>query len=337
MRRTNYLQVIVVCMTLIAGQIVHGETWAERLGFPSEKRVLILHAHQMGLCRATNAAAEQLAESDLVFSSSVLAPSPWFANYANSRPGDVGLSLTLNSEWPDYRWQPVAPDNLVPSLLNSEGYLWKSSVQTMVSASAAEVEQELRHQILKARMAGLKPSHFTTHLGTLYTRLDLTEVYFKLAREYWIPAVVVELTPEHISRFQEKGFPLPPELMQLVAEYPLPKIDDLRFVSVADNYDQKKNEFVELIAGLKPGLTQISFAPAVQSEELQHIANDWQQRVWESKLLQDSDVRDKLANEEIVLTTWQEVMRRFAGQMPHLELNSAEADSLSKESHRRDQ
>lgn len=332
MRRIEYLSVVAVFLVMLAGEISLAETWAERLGFPPDKKVIILHAHQMGLCRATNAAAEQLAETDLTFSSSALAPSPWFANYAKSKPGDVGLSLTLNSEWPDFRWHPVAPDHLVPSLIDSEGYFWKSAVQTMVNSSASEVEQELRHQIVKARMAGLQPSHFTTHLGTLYTRLDLTEVYFKLAREYWIPAVVVELTPAHVKRFEEQGFPLPPELMQLVADYPLPKLDDLQFVGFATNYEQKKKDFIALIGELKPGLTQVALSPAAEADEIKHIVDDWKQRVWEYKLLQDRDVRNVLGSDDVVLTTWQDVLHRFAGRDSLIERANSEIESGSKES-----
>jgi len=293
------------------------DTWAERLGFPAEKTVIILHAHEMGISHATNAAAEKLHRVDSKQSSSVIVPGPWFLDFAawsRKHPtADVGLALTLNSELAEHRWQPVSPRSLVPSLVDREGYFWPSTTQTMVNASADEVEQELQHQIERALRAGLQPTHFTTHLGTLFMRLDLTEVYLRLARQYWIPAVVIELTPEHVERFQRLGYPIPEELIGLLAEYPLPKVDDLQFIKPADSYQQLRSSFIELIHGLPPGLTQIAFHPALDSAELKRVTPDWQQRVWTLQLMQDPEIRSLLTGDKIILTNWREVMQRFTG------------------------
>jgi len=326
MKRFNLKQwFVLLAMLICAGstQSVRAETWAERLGYPAGKKVLILHAHEMGLCRATNAAAEELAAGELTHSTSALAPCPWFADYAKTASGgqnaDVGLALVLNSEWTNYRWQPLTSDNLVPSLIDSEGNLWPTAVQTMVNADAAQVEQELQVQIMRAQLAGLQPTHLTTHLGTLFMRLDLAEIYLRIAREHWIPAVIVELTPEHVERFQKMGFPLAPELIQLLDDYPLPKLDDLVFMPSGDTYAAKKQAFIELIRGLPPGLTQVAFHPAVESDELKRIDAGWQERVWEAQLFQDQEVRALLESDDVMLTNWREVMRRFMGEGPAVE------------------
>jgi hypothetical protein len=308
---------LAVLIGACAAQSASAETWAERLGFPSGKKVLILHAHEIGLCRATNAAAEALAASELTHSTSALPTAPWFADYAKTasdgQTADVGLALTVNSEWPNYRWQPLTSDNLVSTLVDRDGYLWPTAVQTMVNADAAEVEQELQVQVLRAQLAGLQPTHFTTHLGTLFTRLDLAEIYLRLAREHWIPAVVVELTPAHFERFQNMGFPIPAELVQLIADYPLPKVDDLMFTPGGESYAAKKQAFVDLIKGLPPGLVQVALQPAVESDDLKHIDPNWQQRVWELQLLQDEEVLALLQSDDVILTNWREIMRRFTG------------------------
>jgi len=293
------------------------DTWAERLGFPAEKTVLILHAHEMGMSHATNAAAEKLHTSESKHSSSVTIPGPWFLDFAawsREHPdADVGLSLTINSELANHRWQPVSPHSHVTSLVDSEGYFWPSTTQTMVNASVAQVEQELHSQIQRALRAGLKPTHLTTHMGTLFMRLDFTEVYLRLARQYWIPAVVIELTPEHVERFQRLGYPIPEELIGLLESYPLPKVDDLQFVRPAESYEALRSSFVELIQGLPPGLIQVSFHPAIESDELKRVTPDWQQRVWAMQLMQDPEILSLLSSDKVVLTNWREVMERYTG------------------------
>ena len=192
--------VILACITASA----RAETWAERLGYPADSKVLVLHANELGLCFETNAAGTKLLEEGIVKSGAAMVPAPWFgdlAEWCQAHPdADVGLELTLNSELRNYRWQPVA-NGLVPSLVDSNGFLWRTPVQTMVNGTADEVEIELRAQINRAKMAGFHPSHLTTHLGTLVTRPDLMEVYLRIARQEWIPAMIVELTPEQSRAF----------------------------------------------------------------------------------------------------------------------------------------
>ena len=273
-----------VCSTLAFGTpLANAETWAERLGFPAGSRVVVLHANELGMSYETNAAGTRLLKSGLVSSASAMAPAPWFgdlAEWAKANPNaDVGLELTLNSEFPTYRWQPVASDGLVPSLADPAGFLWRTPIQTMVNATPEDVERELRAQIQRAKEAGLQPSHFTTHLGTLVTRPDLIEVYLRIARQEWIPAMVVEL----------------------------------RFVADAESYEAKKQAFLKTLRELQPGITQIAFHPAVESDALKRITPDWQQRVWDAQLLADPDVKQALESSGIIITNWRELMKRFEG------------------------
>lgn len=124
------------------------ETWAERLGYPAGSRVLILHAGELGLSYETNAAVAQAVETGGVTSAAAMAPAPWFADaarWSKGRPDvDVGLELTLNSELPNYRWQPAASEAAVPSLVDAQGFLWRRPLQTASNAVAFEVEHELR-------------------------------------------------------------------------------------------------------------------------------------------------------------------------------------------------
>jgi predicted glycoside hydrolase/deacetylase ChbG (UPF0249 family) len=299
---------------------VRAETWAERLEYPSNAKVIILHAHELGLCHEANAAGVRLLGTGGLVSGAAMAPSPWFADFVEQTApmpqADLGLELTINSEWKNYRWRPVASDALVASLLDPDRFLWQSTTQTMVNGEANDVERELLAQIAYAKSLGLKPTHLTTHLGALVTRPDLIEVYLRVARQQWIPAMMVEVTPQQLERFRAAGYPIPDEIVALLADYPLPKVDDLQIIGPAESYPAKKSAFLKLLGEMPPGLVQVSLHPAVESDSLKRIAADWQQRVWELQLLADEDVRTALHSPGVVLTTWREIMDRFQGRQP---------------------
>ena len=148
-------------------------------------------------------------------------------------------------------------------------------------------------------------------MGTIFTRPDLMDVYLNLAEKYWIPAVVVELTPEHIERFEQEGFEFSEEMQHLMQRYPLPKLDDVQFIPDTDTYEGKRRAFSKIVQDLKPGMTQIMFAPALQSESLKAVTPRWQQLVWDAKLLSDPGAMKELKQAGVKLTNWREIMKRF--------------------------
>lgn len=311
------LRALLLLAALVSARIGHAEDWATRLGYPADTRVIILHAHDMGMCHEANTACAELLDGGAITSASAMAPCPWFAHAAeyaqkSETPRDVGLQLTLNAEWTQYRWGPVSGD-LSPSLADGDGFLWRRPLQVTVNASVADVEREIRWQLLTAERLGMRPTHLASHLGTLFSRPDLTAAYLKFAREHWIPAIVVELTPEMAERFASQGYPIPDGLARTLAEYPLPKVEDLRIVPRTETYDEKVEATLALLAALPKGLSQVAFAPAVDSPALRAITPAWEQFVWDRELWDDNRIREALAAPDVVLTNWVEVMERFGG------------------------
>src|SRR2546423_12893436 len=102
---TTILAAIGTETTLLPRALGQAEskTWAERLGWPAGKRVVIFHADDVGMCYEANQAVQQALTNGYYRSAACMVPCPWFnemAAWCVAHPQfDVGLHLTLTSEW----------------------------------------------------------------------------------------------------------------------------------------------------------------------------------------------------------------------------------------------
>lgn len=295
-------------------------TRAERLGWPPGTRVVILHADDVGMCYEANASAQRALTRGEYRSASCMVPCPWFgemAAWCAEHPDhDVGLHLTLTSEWRTYRWGPVAPPDRVKGLLDPLGYLHRDVAGVANAAAAGEVAAEIRAQLARARRLGMRPSHLDTHMGALYARPDYTREYLKLAAEEQVPAMAIEMTPRTIAKFRAQGYPLSDEMLKVIAGYPLPKLDDCHAVPSGATYEGKREALLALVRGLPPGLHEVIFHPSVETDGLKRITGSWPQRVWEDRLMADPLVREFWTDQGIILTDWKDVLARFKRHRP---------------------
>src|SRR5215208_5725507 len=182
---------LAVLMLLPLTDALGQQTIAERLGYPPDAKLLIVHADDLGMAHSVNAATIKAFESGLVSSGSIMAPCPWLseiAGYARANPqADLGLHLTLTSEWTSFRWGPVTPKDRVTSLLDKDGYFYLLETEAAVHANPKEVELEITSQIERARALGIQPTHLDSHMGTLYQNKALFEVFLRVARAQKLP------------------------------------------------------------------------------------------------------------------------------------------------------
>ena len=168
------------------------KTIAERLGYPADSRLLILHADDFGMAHSVNRAVMDALENKWVTSASILVPSPWFpevARWAQEHPeADLGVHLTLNSEWATYRWRPLTKP--AASLTDAQGYLPTDPSFVNSHATPNEAESEAEAQIDAALAAGIKVTHLDTHMQTFLRVPRLFKVYWKLGERYKIPVVM---------------------------------------------------------------------------------------------------------------------------------------------------
>lgn len=175
------------------------KTIAERLGYPRDAKLLIIHADDLAVAHSEDAASFDALDRNAVTSASIMIPCPWLtevANYAKAHPeGDLGLHLTLTSEWKTDRRGPVESRNAVPSLLDASGYLWPETGPAAQHIKTEEAEREIRAQIERAISIGIHPTHLDSHMGVLFARPDLFAIYVKVAHEYKLPFLAM-LTPD---------------------------------------------------------------------------------------------------------------------------------------------
>jgi predicted glycoside hydrolase/deacetylase ChbG (UPF0249 family) len=168
------------------------QTVQERLGYSKDTKLLIIHGDDLGVAHSENAATINALEKGSVSSASIMVPTPWFSEIAAygaaHSKADLGLHLTLTSEWKYYKWRTLSDET--PGLNNKQGFMFSDVDSVYASATISEVEKELRKQIEKANQSGIDVTHFDSHMGTLFGRPEYLKLYIQLGREYKVPVML---------------------------------------------------------------------------------------------------------------------------------------------------
>ncbi len=291
-------------------------TNAEKLGFAKGKKILLLHCDDAGMCEEANIAVQSYILKGDVLSAAVMMPCPnaeEIVEWARKHPtADIGVHLTLTSEWKKYRWTTITDPKKVPGLIDTEGKMWHEVPDVVMHATPKEVETEIHAQIDKMIQMGLKPSHIDTHMGTLYGSPDYAKVFFETAVKYNIPANAIDLSDKDVADYyRAAGYPINDEMIKYLEDYPLPKLDNFTSAPDGKSYENKKENFIKLVKTLKPGLTEIIFHPSILTENLKSITGSSQQRAWEAQMFSDPDIKQFFKDNDIEITTWTDIMKRF--------------------------
>lgn len=274
---------------------------------------VILHADDYGVSHSTNEAISEMLAADTISSASIMMPCPWAAEaaaFARANPKkDIGVHLTLTSEWKGMRWAPVAPADKVKGMLDPHGYMWPDVRSAAMNATPEEITIEMRAQIEKAKKMGVRFTHLDTHMGTVYARPDFFEAYWRLGAEYGVPVMLMKPgamtagqgTPEiqkHIlgqeERFRKEG------RFRLDSLMPDP-------VRGTKTIEERRERYLAALTKLEPGVHQLILHPAKMDTELTAMTGSAVARDQDYRIFHAPEMKGWWAEKGIELVGWQDV------------------------------
>jgi len=299
------LAAAVLFLALATGNArAQNKTVAERLGYSPAAKLLIIHADDLAVAHSVDDASFDALDKNAVTSASIMVPCAWLtevASYAKDHPdADLGLHLTLTSEWKTYRWGPIESKDKVPSLLDSAGYLWPESPTAASHIKPEEAEREIRAQIEHAIAAGIHPTHLDSHMGTLFNTPELFAVFAKVAHDYHLPFLALRL-PE-LSK-----------LLSLLSDKDV-VVDSFIIANPSVHAGEWENFYVSAVRDLKPGLTEMVVHLGHDDAELQAVTVDhpdygaaWRHRDYE--VMTSPKFKKALQENNVILVKWKDLKK----------------------------
>lgn len=285
------------------------KTLQEKLGYDKTAKLLIIHADDLGSSHSENAASFYAMENGSVNSGSIMVPCPWFeevADYSKTHPkADLGIHLTLNSEWSHYKWGPVSNRGEVKSLLDKNQYFPDNLDYVSEHAKIEEVEQELRAQIQTALDEGINLTHLDTHMGAMNLRPDLVGLYIKLGREFKLPVMM--------SKNERSTYSL--SVKDLTEDSGI-FLDNIYVASPEDYNKGMKQYYSQVLNNLKPGVHTILMHTGYDNEEMRamttgHEAYGAKWRQQDFDFFTSALCKKLLTENRIQLITWREVKEKL--------------------------
>lgn len=305
MKTKKTLLILIGFLSTIISGAQSTKNLAELLGYPRDSKLLIIHADDMGLSKSTNDAVIQAFDARGITSGSIMMPCPFaadIASYAKDHPGlDIGIHLTMTSEWDTYKWGGVKPADQIPSLLDKNGHFYASVEELAVTGKGVDAEKELRAQVDKAISLGMKPTHLDTHMGSVLANPELIAAYLKLSDVYHLPvlfprAYLGMLPPETAKKFSNSIFLL----------------DNLYMLEPQMIGTKWIDAYKKGISELKPGLNQMIVHLAIDNDETRSICkghpdygSEWRQK--DLDLVLGNELKDNLRAAKVILITWKQI------------------------------
>ena len=274
-----------------------------KLGFSDTDRLVIIHTDDVGMCQASIDAYAQLVDFGLVSSGAAMIPSSWFpsvASYCRKNPeADMGVHLTLTSEWTTYRWSPISTADPKSGMIDEEGYFYHSSKQAQAHGDPQAVQLELQTQLERAIAAGIQVSHLDTHMLTV-AHPKFIMSYIQLAIQSRLPFLFPRLDEAGFIRLglDQEMAAFASRYIDILEEQGLPLVDHASGLDLDKPHD-RLGYAKQVLGALPSGITHFVIHPSVNTPELVAITPDWQSRVADYSTFMDEDLRQFISAQGI--------------------------------------
>jgi chitin disaccharide deacetylase len=266
----------------------------ELLGYTADARLLIVNADDFGLYQAINEAFLRTLKEGVVRSTTVMTPCPGARRALQllKEHPDIafGVHLSVICDIDTYRWGPVAPKEMVPSLINEDGnfYALERAPEFLATAKLGDLESEFRAQIETVLSANLKPTHLDWHCLHAGGRADIFEMTVRLAKEHGLSLRVADQ----------------PLAEKLLAEG-LPSVEHHLVDSFSLDTDGKSARYTAMLRELPAGLSEWAVHPGLGNTEAQSIDPDgWPVRNADYEFLMSEAAQDIVQEEGIILLNY---------------------------------
>ncbi len=286
----------------------------KKLGLAADDRAVILHADDIGMCQASVAAYVDLVDFGLVSSAATMVPCAWFPATAifcreHAAKVDMGVHVTLNSEWNPCRWRPLSTCDPASGLLDDEGYLHRDLESTRDHADADAVYAEITAQVKQAFNAGIDVTHIDSHMFAIGQRPDFFQSYLRVAMEHQIPALLlrarVEMIQEMVQgRIKDEFLAAITSHLQQLEAQGVPMLDTMQVTSLS-THENRWEHIQGIIDGFEPGtINYLIIHPVKDTPEIRMLATDWRARVADYRTFTSEKARALFHEAGIHLIGW---------------------------------
>lgn len=262
---------------------------------------LLIRGDDIGSTHAADLGCIKSYREGIMRSVEIMVPCAWFpeaVRLLNENPGlDVGVHLTLTSEWENIKWGPLTD---APGITDEDGYffpmIWPNERfpenRTLTGApwDLKELETEMRAQIELAMKHIPQVSHLSAHMGFTGMDTQVSELYDRLAKEYGLE---VRMEAGRVKRFP--------------------------MVQSGGTSGERIDDFVEGLNKLEPGNTYLFVEhPALAGQEMKAVGHDGYYTVNEDRqmvteMFTSEKVKDVIRERGIRLISYADLVKDAGG------------------------
>lgn len=271
----------------------------KKLGYTENDRLVIIHTDDIGMCQASVSAFAELWDFGLISSGATMVPCPWFleaANFCREHPQvDMGVHITLTSEWETYRWGPISTRNPKSGMIDDEGFFYHSTEAAQEHGDADAVRVEIEAQVQHALTKGIPVTHMDTHMGTVASA-KFIPAYLQLAILHGLPPMIMRLEKaEWLEMGMDEGTAeFAVQMVMQLEEQGVPLLDRIAGLDLDQHCHpvERVAYAKQVLGGLGPGVTHFICHPSQDTPELRAITPDWACRVADFEAFRSEELRD---------------------------------------------